>query len=61
MIKQFENWNTTACCALLRGTDGKTDRLRSCRDCVADCARIVEDKLFPGLFEPYEDRSPEEE
>ncbi len=61
MIKQFENWNTTSCCALLRGTDGKTDRLRSCRGCVADCARIVEDQLFPGLFDPYEDRSPEEE
>ena len=45
----------------LRGTDGKTDRLRSCRGCVADCARIVEDVLFPGQFEPYEARHAEEE
>ena len=61
MTKQFEDWNTTCCCALLRGTDGKTDRLRSCRGCVADCARIVEDFLFPGQFEPYEARHAEEE
>ena len=61
MIQKFEDWNTTSCCALLRGTDGKTDRLRSCRGCVADCARIVEDFLFPGKFEPYEERYPEEE
>lgn len=61
MTKQFEEWNKTSCCALLRGTDGKTDRIRSCRGCVADCARIVEDFLFPGQFEPYEPRHPEEE
>ncbi len=61
MTRKFEDWNTTCCCALLRGTDGKTDRLRSCRGCVADCARIVEDVLFPGQFEPYEARSAEEE
>lgn len=61
MTKQFEDWNKTSCCALLRGTDGKTDRIRSCRGCVADCARIVEDVLFPGQFEEYEERHPEEE
>ena len=61
MMDKFEEWNTSCQCADLRGTDGKTDRLRSCRGCVADCARIVEDFLFPGQFEPYEERHPEEE
>lgn len=41
-------------CNDLRGTDGKTDRLRSCRGCVMDCAQIVEEVLFPGEFEPYD-------
>jgi len=41
-------------CSDLRGTDGKTDRLRSCRGCVMDCAQIVEEMLFPGEFEPYD-------
>ncbi|WP_428048287.1 hypothetical protein [Candidatus Proelusimicrobium excrementi] len=54
-------WNGTCTCAKLRGTDGKTDRLRSCRGCVADCARITEDFLFKGEFEPYEERRADEE
>lgn len=61
MAEKFEAWNATCTCARLRGTDGKTDRLRSCRGCVADCARIVEDMLFTGQFEPYEARTPGEE
>lgn len=61
MAKQFEEWNSTCTCAKLRGTDGVTDRLRSCRGCVADCARIVEDYLFPGEFDAYEERRENEE
>lgn len=61
MAAQFEEWNTTCTCAKLRGTDGITDRIRSCRGCVADCARIVEDFLFPGEFESYEERQEPEE
>ena len=61
MMDKFAEWNSSYQCADLRGTDGKTDRLRSCRGCVADCARLVEDFLFPGQFEKYEERSPEEE
>lgn len=61
MAKQFEEWNGTCTCAKLRGTDGVTDRLRSCRGCVADCARIVEDYLFPGEFEPYDPRRENED
>lgn len=61
LTEKFEAWNGTCSCAKLRGTDGKTDRLRSCRGCVADCARIVEDVLFAGQFEPYEERSEGEE
>ena len=59
MAAKFEEWNTTCTCAKLRGTDGVTDRIRSCRGCVADCARIVEDYLLPGEFEPYEERREE--
>ena len=61
MSKKFEEWNTTCTCAKLRGSDGVTDRIRSCRGCVADCARIVEDMLFEGEFTPYEERSADEE
>lgn len=61
MAEKFETWNSTCSCAKLRGTDGVTDRLRSCRGCVADCARIVEDYLFSGEFEPYEDRKENED
>ncbi len=61
MAEQFEAWNRTCICAILRGTDGITDRLRSCRGCVADCARIVEDYLFPGEFEPYDKRREDED
>ena len=61
MAKQFEDWNGTCTCAVLRGTDGITDRLRSCRGCVADCARIVEDYLFPGEFDGYEERRDDEQ
>lgn len=41
MAKRFEQKNTSMICSDLRGTDGKTDRLRSCRGCVMDCAQIV--------------------
>ena len=61
MCEQFEKWNGTCTCAKLRGTDVKTDRLRSRRGCVADCARITEDFLFKGEFEPYEERRADEE
>ena len=46
MAEQFEKWNTTCTCAILRGSDGITDRIRSCRGCVSDCGRIVEDICF---------------
>ena len=45
MAKRFEQKNTSMICSVLRGTDGKTDRLRSCRGCVMDCAQIVEASL----------------
>ncbi len=53
MIERFEEMNTTSICKVLRGTDGVTDRLRSCRGCVMDCAKIIEEILFEGQFEPY--------
>lgn len=54
MIDRFEAKNGTSICAQLRGTDGVTDRIRSCRGCVMDCAQIIEEVLFPGQFEPYD-------
>ena len=54
MAEEFAKMNTTTHCKVLRGTDGVTDRISSCRGCVIDCAKIVEQFLFPGEFEPYE-------
>lgn len=54
MSAKFEEMNSSTVCAVLRGTDGKTDRLRSCRGCVIDAAKIVEEILFPDMFEPYD-------
>ena len=54
MIERFEKKNGTSICKELRGTDGVTDRIRSCRGCVMDCAEILEQVLFEGMFEPYD-------
>lgn len=54
LIDRFEAKNGTSICKELRGTDGVTDRIRSCRGCVMDCAQIIEEVLFPGEFEPYD-------
>lgn len=53
MIDRFEEMNGSSICKVLRGTDGVTDRIRSCRGCVMDCAKIIEEILFEGMFEPY--------
>lgn len=58
MIDMFEKKNGTSLCSELRGTDGVTDRVRSCRGCVMDCAEIIEKTIFEGMFEPYD--GPEE-
>lgn len=54
MAEKFKEMNTSMLCRDLRGSDGITDRLRSCRGCVIDCAKIVEEMLFPGKFETYD-------
>lgn len=54
MAMEFKDKNSSIICKDLRGTDGKTDRLRSCRGCVIDCARIVEEYIFQGKFEKYD-------
>lgn len=46
MAEKFKQMNTTILCNKLRGTDGVTDRIRSCNGCVEDCAKIVEEYLF---------------
>lgn len=58
MIDMFEKKNGTSLCSELRGSDGVTDRIRSCRGCVMDCAEIIEKTIFEGMFEPYD--GPEE-
>lgn len=54
MEEKFAEKNTTVMCNKLRGTDGITDRIRSCRGCIVDCAQIVEDTLFPSVYEKYD-------
>ncbi len=54
MADKFKEMNSSILCRELRGTDGVTDRLRACRGCVVDCAKIVEEVLFPGRFLPYD-------
>lgn len=54
MLDRFEEKNGTSICRDLRGKDGVTGRIRSCRGCVMDCAQIVEEVLFEGKFEKYE-------
>lgn len=44
MIEAFTEMNTSVKCNILRGTDGATDRIRSCNGC-------VEEYLFPEEFE----------
>ncbi len=54
MAEEFKEKNKSMICSDIRGTDGVTDRLRSCRGCVVDCARIVEKHLFEGMFQEYD-------
>lgn len=54
MAEAFAEKNSSMMCNVLRGTDGKTDRLRSCRGCVMDAAELVEQYLFTGQFEAYD-------
>jgi C_GCAxxG_C_C family probable redox protein len=46
----FKNKNTTIVCREL-----KNGPVRSCSGCIADAAKIVEETLFSGEFEPYEE------
>lgn len=52
MIQRFEEMHTTSICSDLKGLKTKKC-IRSCRGCVMDCARIIEEMLFPGVFDPY--------
>ena len=53
MAGRFKEWNQSIVCKELKGGGGK-GILRSCRGCVIDGARIIEEMLFPGEFEPYD-------
>ena len=59
LLQQFESWNGSALCRELKGlATGKV--LRSCSGCIKDAARLAEDVLFAGQFEPYTPRTEEE-
>ena len=59
LLKQFENWNGSSLCRELKGiSTGRV--LRSCSGCIADCARLAEEFLFAGQFEPYSPRHDKE-
>ncbi|MGN1317767.1 MAG: C-GCAxxG-C-C family protein [Lachnospirales bacterium] len=60
LTREFEKLNSSCICGELKGVTTKGKILRSCRGCVADCARIIEDNLFKGQFEPYEERTEKE-
>lgn len=52
MIQRFEQMHSTSLCRDLKGLKTKKC-IRSCRGCVMDCAKIIEEMLFPQEFDPY--------
>lgn len=49
IVKEFFEQNRTVTCGDLKETG--SDKFRSCLDCIADVAILVEKHLFPGQFE----------
>lgn len=49
LVKEFFEQNRTVTCGDLKDTG--SDKFRSCLDCIADAAILVEKHLFPGQFE----------
>ena len=59
LMTRFKEWNGSTVCRELKGIEsGKV--LRSCQGCIADAARLAEEMLFDGVFEPYALRTEEE-
>jgi len=57
ITKEFYEKNQTVTCGDLK--EPHSPRFRSCLDCIADAAILVEKHLFPGQFEPstyFEDK-----
>lgn len=49
MSEAFREKNSSIICRELKGK-----KLRSCNGCIIDAARLTEEFLFPGEFEPYD-------
>ena len=59
LMARFKEWNGSTVCRELKGIEtGKV--LRCCPGCIADAARLAEEVLFEGIFEPYAPRTEEE-
>ena len=59
LLTRFKEWNGSDVCRELKGLEtGKV--LRKCPGCIADAARLAEEVLFEGIFEPYAPRTEEE-
>lgn len=57
IVLGFNEKNQTTICGELK--EPRSPKFRSCLDCIADVAILVEENLFPGQFEPstyFEDK-----
>ncbi|MDR1832581.1 MAG: C-GCAxxG-C-C family protein [Fusobacteriaceae bacterium] len=53
LIELFRDKHGSIDCVDLKGIREGSAPIRSCMGCIVDCARIVEENLFPGRFDPY--------
>ncbi|MDR1834546.1 MAG: C-GCAxxG-C-C family protein [Fusobacteriaceae bacterium] len=53
LIERFRVKNGSIDCMDLKGVREGSVPLRSCKGCIVDCARLVEENLFTGRFEAY--------
>jgi C_GCAxxG_C_C family probable redox protein len=53
LIGIFYKKNKSFDCTELKGLREWAEPLRSCNGCIIDCARIVEEEIFTGMFEKY--------
>lgn len=50
LAMKFKDKNSTIVCRELKGIGTDTGVIRTCPGCVEDAAKIVEEKLFPDVF-----------
>jgi C_GCAxxG_C_C family probable redox protein len=55
MANEFKEKNGSMLCREIKGDESvEENKLRSCKGCILDAARIIEENLFAGEFEKYE-------